>query len=86
MESKWTGLRAIREKIQPEVTGVAAIAIRLEHKIADWERALAGDRSSEKHQELTVELNNLKEQLLHMKRRLVGRTPQMESWADPLPG
>ena len=84
MEEKWCGLRAIRENIQPEVTGVAADAIRLEQRIADWERALAGDRRSEKHQELTVQLNNLKEQLLHMRRRLAGRTPQMASWADPL--
>ena len=84
MEEKWCGLRAIRENIQPEVTGVAADAIRLEDKIADWERALAGDRSSTKHQELTTQLENMKAELLHMKRRLAGRQPSMDSWADPL--
>jgi len=84
MESKWTGLRKLRESIKPEVTGVAADAIHLEHKIADWERALAGDRSSEKHQQTTIELNGMKQDLLFMRRRLAGRTPQMQSWNDPL--
>ena len=84
MELHFTGLRAIREKIKPEPGAVQQDVILLERRIADFERALDGDRSSAKHKHLTVELNNLKVQLLHMKRRLAGRQPSMDSWEDPL--
>jgi len=84
MESKWCGLRAEREKIKPEPPAIPRLVALLENEIADWERALAGDRRSAKHQELTIQLQNMKDKLLHMKRRMAGRTPQMKSWADPL--
>ena len=86
MESKWTGLREIRERIQPGLGSEDEKALRLEQAISDLDRCLKGDATSERWQELNIELTNKKGDLLHMKRRLAGRTPQMESWADPLPG
>jgi len=85
MESKWTGLRAEREKIQPGLGAAEEQVLRLERVVFDLERCLKGDATSIRWQELNGELTNKKEQLLHMRRRLAGRTPQMESWADPLP-
>jgi len=66
--------------------GYVRSADRLEQDIADLELCLAGNSRSKKWQEIKVILTNKKQELLHMKRRLAGRTPQMESWADPLPG
>jgi hypothetical protein len=86
MESKWTGLREIRENIQPGLSSGEESALRLEQEVHDIERCLAGDPTSNLWQDLSVKLTNKKEQLLHMKRRLAGRTPQMESWEYPLPG
>ena len=84
MEEKWCGLRAERQKIKPGPGAVERDVILLQNKIADWERCLDGDRRSAKHQEMTVQLNDMKQDLLHMRRRLAGRTPSMKSWADPL--
>jgi len=86
MEAKWVGLRAERELIQPGPGGEEKGIIRLEEKVYDLERCLAGDRTSTRWQELNVELTNNKQELLHKKRRFAGRTPQMKSWEDPLPG
>lgn len=86
MESKWTGLRAIREAILPGPRGGEAEATRKEEKIADLKLCLAGDPTSKRWKLLEIELTNKEADLLHLKRRLAGRTPQMESWADPLPG
>ena len=58
----------------------------LERTVADLKLCLAGNPASKRWQELNVELTNKETQLLFMKRRLAHRTPQMESWADPLPG
>jgi len=71
---------------EPPPTGARAQALYLEQRISDLERCLTGDATSKRWQELNVELTNKKSELLHMKRRLAGRTPQMKSWADPLPG
>ena len=86
MREEFTGLRAIREQIKPGPGARELEALRLEQEVHDLERCLAGDATSTRWIELNVELTNKKETLLHMKRRLLGRTPQMESWADPLPG
>jgi len=69
----------------PPPTGIANDAVNLEVKISDIERCLKGDATSKRWQELNMELTNKKQELLYMKRHLAGRTPQMESWADPLP-
>ena len=84
MEPKWCGLRAERQKIKPEPGAVEQQVIFLQNKITDWDRCLAGDGGSEKHQQMTIELNGMKQDLLHMRRRLAGRTPSMKSWEDPL--
>lgn len=86
MESKWTGLKAIRENIKPTPGYAEQDATRLEQEVHDMERCLAGDPTSTRWKALNVELTNKKAQLLHKKRRLAGRTPEMDSWADPLPG
>jgi hypothetical protein len=86
MESKWTGLRALREKIQPIPGYEERETGRLEAEVADWKLCLAGNPASEKWKLLRVELTNKESALLNKKRRFAGRTPQMESWADPLPG
>jgi len=71
--------------IPPETpSGVKAQAIQLDERVNDLERCLRGDQTSKRWQELNVELTNKKQELLFMKRRLAGRTPQMASWADPL--
>jgi len=62
-----------------------AQANKLEERVNDLEQCLKGDPTSKRWQELNVELTNKKETLLMMRRRLAGRTPQMESWEDPLP-
>lgn len=85
MQEKFTGLRVTREKIQPKPEHFEQDVLRLEQGVYDLERCLAGDSTSKRWQELNVDLTNEKQKLLHMKRRLAGRTPQMESWADPLP-
>ena len=86
MREEFTGLRKIRESIQPEPSGYERAAINLEKRISDLQKCLAGDSTSERWKELNIELTNKKQELLSMKRRLAGRTPQMASWADPLPG
>ena len=66
--------------------GYVRSADRLEQDISDLELCLAGNGRSKKWQEINIILTNKKRELLYMKRRLAGRTPQMNSWADPLPG
>lgn len=85
MEQKWSGLRAEREKIQPAPTSEKRVALKLEQEIHDLDRCLAGDATSKKWQELKVDLDTKKGELLHTRRRLAGRTPDMKSWTDPLP-
>lgn len=85
MESKWIGLRAIRETIQPKPGIREQDVLRSDQKFHDLERCLAGDPTSKRWQEINVELTNEKQRLLNMKRRLAGKTPQMDSWGDPLP-
>jgi len=85
MEHEWTGLRAEREQIQQKPGSEELAIIRLERGAQDLERCLTGDATSIRWQQLKVELTNKKQELLHMKRRFAGRTPSMESWADPLP-
>jgi hypothetical protein len=70
----------------PPPTGAKAEAVHLEAKVNDLELCLKGNPQSKRWQELNVELTNKKQELLFMKRRLAGRTPQMKSWAGPLPG
>jgi hypothetical protein len=86
MQQHFVGLRAIREKIQPTPALAQQEADRLEAEIADLKRCLAGDSTSDRWKLLKIELTNKEDELLHRKRRLAGRNPNMESWADPLPG
>lgn len=73
------------ESYVPSPTGVAGQVAHLEERINDLELCLKGNPASKRWQELNVELTNKKQEFLFMKRRLAGRTPEMESWADPLP-
>jgi len=66
-------------------SGYEAQANKLEEVVNDLEQCLKGNATSKRWQELNVELTNKKGTLLMMRRRLAGRTPQMESWEDPLP-
>lgn len=72
------------EPIVSPPTGMAKQEFELEHTVSDLEACLRGDATSKRWQELNRELTNKKQELLHVKRRLAGRTPQMASWADPL--
>lgn len=74
------------ESYVPSPTGVAGQIAHLEERVNDLELCLKGNPASKRWKELNVELTGKKMTLLHMKRRLAGRTPQMESWNDPLPG
>jgi hypothetical protein len=74
------------ESYVPPPTGEAKQAADLEKRINDLELCLKGNPISKRWQGLNVELTNKKQELLFMKRRLAGRTPNMKSWADPLPG
>lgn len=74
------------ESYVPPPTGEAATAVFLQEKIADIELCMKGNPASKRWQKLNIELTNKKGELLYIKRRLAGRTPQMKSWADPLPG
>jgi len=67
-------------------SGYEAQVNKLEEGVNDLEQCLKGNATSKRWQELNVELTNRKGTLLIMRRRLAGRTPQMESWEDPLPG
>jgi hypothetical protein len=71
---------------EPPPTGAKKEAIDLEERVNDLELCLKGNPTSKRWQELNAELTNKKGELLNKKRYLAGRTPQMESWADPLPG
>jgi hypothetical protein len=86
MRETFCGLRAIRETIQEGPTAEQRAAILLEHEIADFAAALTGERRSRHWQEWNTQLENKRLQLRDMKRRLAGRQPSMDSWADPLPG
>ena len=86
MEEHFTGLRAIRDKIRPGPGTQEAAAARKQAEIDDLKLCLTGNPASERWQLLKMELANKDQELLCMKRRLAGRTPMMESWADPLPG
>jgi hypothetical protein len=85
MRETFTGLRAIRETIQEGPTVEERAAILLEHEIADFAAALAGERRSRHWQKWNTELENKRLQLRDMKRRLAGRRPSMANWNDPLP-
>ena len=74
-----------RQALIPPPRAYAAEAITVEKKINDLELCLKGNPISKRWQEINVEMNRLKDTLLTMKRKLAGRTPQMKSWADPLP-
>lgn len=76
--------RTYDESYVPSPTGVAGQVAHLEEGVNDLELCLKGNPASKRWQELNVELTNKERELLHMRRRLAGRTPQMESWADPL--
>ena len=84
MREQFCGLRAIRAEIKPGPRSGEESAIRLEQEVHDMERCLAGDPTSNLWQKLNVQLTSKKQTLLHTKRRLAGRTPQMDSWEDPL--
>lgn len=75
-----------REALPRAPTGYELQVASLKSKITDLELCLKGNPTSKRWQEINVEINKLKGTLLDMRRRLAGRTPQMESWADPLPG
>lgn len=75
-----------RQANVPPLEGVAAEAALKEERVKDLEMCLAGNSKSKRWQNLHVELTNKKQELLFIKRRLAGRTPEMESWEDPLPG
>jgi len=85
MIKQFTGLRAIREAIIPGPSTRQQEATRKEEEIADLKLCLAGNPASKRWQSLKMELTNKEQTLLHLKRYLAGRTPEMESWADPLP-
>ena len=86
MGEEFTGLRKIRETLPQGPSPREREATSLEEEISDLQKCLAGDSTSERWKSLNIELTNKKSELLHMKRRLAGRTPLMASWADPLPG
>ena len=85
MNEQFAGIRAIRETILPGPRQKEAEAARKEEVIADLKLCLDGNPASKRWQLLKVELTNKEAELLNLKRYLAGRTPQMESWADPLP-
>jgi hypothetical protein len=85
MKQEWVGIRAMREFIVDKPGLEVQLADKLESEIADWKLCLAGNPASEKWKLLEIELTNKEVELLHRRRRIAGRTPQMESWADPLP-
>jgi len=76
---------ARRAYVEPP-SGYEAQANKLEEALNDLEQCLKGNATSKRWQELNVELTNKKGTLLMMRKRLAGRTPQMESWEDPLHG
>jgi len=86
MKQEFTGVRATREKILPGPSTEERKRNALQEKISDLEKCLKGDSTSKRWQDIHVELTNDKQALLYLKRRLAGRTPLMDSWADPLPG
>jgi len=75
-----------RQAIVDPPKGMEEKIIRLEKGVLDLQECLAGNSKSERWQKIKIELTNLEGTLLITKRRAAGRTPQMESWADPLPG
>ena len=85
MNEQFTGLRAIREAIIPGPRAGQEEATRKEEEIDDLKLCLAGNPASKRWKTIKIELTNKEQNLLHLKRRLAGRTPEMESWADPLP-
>jgi hypothetical protein len=84
MESKWSGLRAIREQIQPGPSFREKEVARLAEDVNDIKQTLAGVPGTKHRQALELELTKAEGNLLNKRRRLAGRNPQMESWADPL--
>ena len=86
MQEEFAGLKKAREAIPQGPSPQERAATYLEEEISDLQKCLAGDSTSERWKSLNIELTNKKSELLHMKRRLAGRTPLMASWADPLPG
>ena len=86
MEEHFTGLRAIREKIKPGLSTVERQAASLAEDILDIKQTLQGGILTKHRQALELELTIKEGELLNIRRRLAGRTPQMASWADPLPG
>ena len=84
MQEKFTGLRAIREKIRPGPGTQEVAAARKEAEIEDLKLCLTGNPASERWKLLKIELTNKEAELLNIKRRLAGRTPKMQNWNDPL--
>jgi len=85
MIERFTGLRAIREALPREPHIAEIQADQKQAAIDDLKKCLSGDSSSKRWQFLKMELTNKEFELLMIKRRFTGRTPDMESWADPLP-
>lgn len=84
MRETFTGLRAIRENIQPEPSTGERMDAILEEEVNDIEQCLAGNPASKRWQKISVELANKKQELLFSRRRHAGRQPSMDSWNDPL--
>jgi hypothetical protein len=66
MESKWTGLRAIREEIPPSQGAGEMHLDVLEKRIIDLRKTLTGDTSATRWKELKAELTNREESLRNL--------------------
>ena len=70
MEEHFTGLRAIREKIQPGPSWQDKEISRLEEKIQDLEMCLAGNPASKAWQDLNLRLTDTKHTLQTIRNRI----------------
>jgi uncharacterized coiled-coil protein SlyX len=70
MKEHFTGLRAIRETIQPGPSSRDKEIALLEEKIQDLEMCLAGNPASKRWQELNVILTNTKHTLQTIQNRI----------------